>query len=129
MPAEYRFDFDYHLVISIARGVLTMQEMLDHQNGLRNDPLFKPSMNQLLDFGSVSVLQIQGSDVRSLAVATLFSATSRRAFLVDERDLFFGLARMYEQLRARGPEQIHVFREYAEARDWLGLPAAYPRPA
>jgi hypothetical protein len=41
--------------------------------------------------------------------------------MVASRDLAFGLARMYESLRAEAPERIKTFRTMEEARAWLGV--------
>ncbi len=41
--------------------------------------------------------------------------------MVAEKDVSFGMARMYEMLREAEPDQIKVFRDMAEARRWLGL--------
>lgn len=128
MPATYRIDHKHNLVVSWGEGPLSLSEILEHQQRLGSDPLFHSSMNQLLDFGAVTELHIAAAGVRRLAEANLFSATSCRAIVVDEREVFFGLARMYELLRDRAPEQIHVFRSYTEALAWLGLPLDYPRP-
>lgn len=127
MPCTYHIDLKHNLVVSFCDGSLVLSDMLSHQNSLRADPAFHSSMNQLTDFGAVTELHLASAGVRQLAEATLFSATSRRAILVDEREVFYGLARMYELLRDRGPEQIYVFRKYPEALAWLGLPPDYPR--
>lgn len=128
MPAQYFIDIKNNLVVSYCDGPLVYGDMLSHQSRLGIDPLFNASMNQLLDFGAVTELHIASAGVRHLAEATLFSAVSRRAIVVGDRDVYFGIARMYEMLRDRGPEQIHVFRKYDEAIAWLGLPPDYPRP-
>lgn len=127
MPADYFFDHSHNLVYSYAQGPLSFNEMIDHQCRLRNDPQFRDTMNQLIDFCSVTELHIASAGVRHLSEASFFSATSRRAIVVDGRDVMFGLARMYEILRDRGPEQITVFRSFPEALKWLDLPPDYPR--
>jgi len=127
MPAEYRFDVRHNLVLSYCVGPLIYDDMLNHQRRLREDPAFLPTMNQLADFGAVTELHLASAGVRQLSEASFFSATSRRAILVDDRDVLYGLARMFEILRDRGPEQISIFRNYPEAIAWLGLPPDYPR--
>lgn len=127
MPAEYRIDPSHNLVISFCVGPLTADDMLGHQRRLSTDPAFQPTMHQILDFCAVTELRVTAADIRMLAQATLFSDASRRAIVVGGRDDVFGLSRMYEILRDRGPERIEVFRTYPEALVWLDLPADYPR--
>ncbi len=50
----------------------------------------------------------------------LFDEKSRRAIVAD-KDITFGMARMYEVFREDAPEEIKLFRDIAEARRWLGL--------
>lgn len=126
MPADYRIDIPNNLVFSFGTGLLTIDDLIGHQRRLRSDPAFKPTLNQLTDFCSVSELNVTADGIRQMSEASFFAPTSRRAIVVD-RDVLYGLARMYEILRDRGPEQISVFRSYPEALAWLGLPPDYPR--
>src|ERR1700753_3112255 len=102
MSTQYRIDAAHNLVVSTCIGALRFEDMFAHQNRLRADPAFQPSMNQLLDFGAATETNINAEHLRQLAKATLFSATSRRAILAGS-DAHFGLGRMYEILRDEGP--------------------------
>lgn len=119
MPARYTIDKERRLVMSVGTGVLTAADMLVHQRQLKKDPDFDPDFSQLSDFTAVTAVDIRGEEVRALAVASIFSPTSRRAMLVatDEQ---FGLSRMFSALReARGEHGIRVFRDRDEALRWL----------
>jgi hypothetical protein len=119
VPAHYKIDKERRLVMSTGSGVLTMADLLAHQEKLRKDPDFDPSFSQLSDFTHITTVDLDGADVQRLAQTTIFSPDSRRAFLVKS-DLAFGLARMFELLRdAEGEKGIHVFRNLNDALEWV----------
>jgi hypothetical protein len=119
MPAFFKIDKERRIVMTTASGAFTLDDALDHQQRLRNDPEFDPSFSQLLDLTHVSSIEIGPADVRRLAEENLFSSKSRRAILVNS-DLAFGLARIFEVHReSAGESGINVFRDLDEALDWI----------
>ena len=119
MGATYRIDLALRMVFSTANEVLTDEDLLDHQARLRSDPDFDSSFSQLIDCTQVTELRVSSSGVRRVAKTKLFDATSRRAIVADQNQVF-GMARMFELMNG-GPEEIRVFRDMKEARRWLGL--------
>ncbi len=120
MPASDRIDKSLGLVFTTGEGVLTAQDILTHQQRLRDDPDFGPSYDQLIDLRDVIEFSVSGAEMRTIAAHHLFNEGSRRAIVAETR-FSFGMARMYEILREAEPDQIKVFRDMAEARRWLGL--------
>jgi hypothetical protein len=119
MPAFYKIDKENRLVMSTASGTITGPEARSHHQNLSADPDFDPSYSQLLDCSHVTKIDVNSDDIRALAQDNLFSATSRRAFLVSN-DAAFGLARMFEIIReTQGDSGIQVFRNLDEALDWV----------
>lgn len=121
MPARYRIDRQRRLVISSAWGALSVTDIELHRKKLLSDPDFDPVFSQLLDFTKVTGALMTGEDVRLLAVANIFSFTSRRALLVrpDDSDLF-GLARKFKIIReGRGEGATRVFRDRDAALRWV----------
>ncbi|HEY4978348.1 MAG TPA: hypothetical protein VII25_04210 [Candidatus Acidoferrum sp.] len=119
MPAFYKIDKANRLVMSTASGTITGPEARAHHQSLSADPDFDPSYSQLLDCSHVTKIEVSSDDIRTLAQDNLFSATSRRAFLVSN-DAAFGLARMFEIIReTQGDSGIQVFRNLDEALDWV----------
>ncbi len=107
------------------RGVVTLAELLAHQDRLTADPDFAPGFRQLMDLTQVSRFDTQPSDLYTVAARKVFGPGSRRA-IVAASDSNFGLARGFELMRAavtkgKSEEEIMVFRDLAEARQWLGL--------
>jgi hypothetical protein len=120
LPVTYILDPERRLVLSEATGVVTAEAFLEHGKRLAEDPAFDPSFDQLLDLRAAVQVEIPTPALKGMAGLRLFGPGSRRA-LVASRDLAFGLARMYESLRAEAPESIKTFRTIEEARAWLGL--------
>ena len=48
--------------------------------------------------------------------------------IVAPRDFLFGMARMYEILRSDSPVEVRVFRDRAEALQWLGIAESEAQP-
>ena len=119
MPASYTIDKERRLVTSTMTGVLTQAEVLEQVHQLVTDPTVDPAFSQLVDCRQVTELKCSAEEVRQIATTDIFSAQSRRAFLVTD-DLLYGLARMYEIHRElRGEGGIRVFRNVDEAMEWV----------
>ncbi len=127
MPADFFIDTKLGMVYSKATGLFSRVEVLDHMTRLVCHPDFRPEFNQLLDFREITKLELSNAEVKEFASRTIFSAHSKRAFVVAS-DLQFGLSRMFKTYREiEGEQGIMVFREMPEALSWLSLPAE-PNP-
>jgi hypothetical protein len=128
MPAFYTIDKARKLVTSSGTGLLTVAEMMDHQDRLLKDPDFDPSYSQLIDFSNIAEHNILPQDMRTMATRNVFSATSRRAIVVQD-DLQYGLARMFEIYRdLAGETGIRVFRNMDEALSWIFATSPEEKP-
>ncbi len=128
MPVSYRIDVANGIVYSEARGRVTDDEMIDHQNRLRDDPAFRSDFRQLYDFRGVEAVAVTTSGVRRLAEGNVFGAGSRRA-IVTAQEAVYGLVRMYQTLKDQSPDVLRIFRDdIEEARTWLGCPPAPDPP-
>lgn len=122
MPADYRIDRQRGVVLSRAWGILTDGDLLDHQQRLRSDPHFTPSLNQLFEFQDVVEIRVTAGGIRLLADRNPFGQGSRRAFTVLATAMF-GLLRMFEILTSEHPDDLRVqFNNVQGAREWLGIP-------
>jgi hypothetical protein len=120
MPATYKIDLELGIVRSVASGVLTDDDCDEHVEALRNDPLFKPSMDQLIDFTGVTEIRVSAGAVQRVARRNPFGKGARRAFVIVD-DAVYGMARMYDSFTSRQPHNLVIFRDMAQAVDWLGL--------
>ena len=123
MSVSYRIDKSLRLVLTTAQGVLTGQDIRTHRQSLRGDQNFDPSYNQIIDLRDVVEFAVAATEMPGIAAGSIFNEKSRRA-IVAEKDVNFGMARMYEKYGEADPSQVMVFRDMAEARRWLGLDEA-----
>jgi hypothetical protein len=119
MPVTYKIDKERRLVSSTAYGVVTREEILDHQRRLAADPDFSPTFSHIADFTRTTKLEIKAADVQAFAAKNIFATTVRRAIVVADGEAF-GLARMFEILRdAKGEEGNRVFHKMEDALKWI----------
>ena len=121
MPADYTIDKSKRMVFSKAYGNLTGQDIISHQDKLRNDPDFDPSFSQLVDCTKVTKADDLSTDnIYALAERNPFGAGSHRAF-VAPKNLLYGMFRMFQILTDDYPDELSVFRDITEARKFLKL--------
>lgn len=119
MAWTYRIDLERRRVDSKLEGDFRSEDMREHMRALRDDPDFRADFDQLLDLSGVTDLTLTAADVREHVEESPFGAGSRRA-IVASSDAVFGMARMYQILRANEKDEIEVFRTFEDARQWLG---------
>jgi len=121
MPSDYVIDVDRRLVITSAWDVLTSAEAMKHQDRLLVDKAFKPDFSQLLDYTRVTLVDISAAMVKQLAARNVFLPQSRRAVVVGNSKVVFGMVRMFQTYReiSGGPEQMRIFEDRDEALQWL----------
>jgi hypothetical protein len=121
MPADYTIDKTQRMVFSKAYGILTDQDIISHQKMLRDDPDFDPSFSQLVDCTKVIKADDLSTDaIYELARRNLFGAESQRAFVAPKK-LLYGLFRMFQILTNDYPDELVVFKDLTEAREYLKL--------
>lgn len=121
MPAAYTIDPVRRVVFSRAWGILTDEDLLEHQRQLKADPAFDPSFNQLFDFRCVTESQLTGEGVRQLARRNAFGAHAKRVFVVLS-PVMYGMMRMFEILTSDDPDELQVqVSQIDEAYQWLGI--------
>src|SRR5260221_13906685 len=119
MPTSYKIDQARRLVLSEGSGLLTMPDLLAHQDKLAGDPDFASDYSQLYDLTQVTDVELTPKNLRRLPQRSLFLPNARRAIVVS-RDVVFGLSRMFEMFRESLDESgIRVFRDRAEALTWV----------
>ena len=121
MPADYKIDKSRRMVFSKAYGNLTDQDVFKHQDKLRNDPDFDPSFSQLVD--CIKITQIDGLTNEALYVLAErdpFALGSRRAFVAPHNPEY-NVFRIHEILTTVHPDVVLVFKDMAEAREFLNL--------
>lgn len=119
MPLFYKIDKERRLVLSSGSGLFSLSEAKAHQQRLLNDRDFDPSFSQIADFSQFTKFDLSANEIRQMAEKSVFSAQSRRAFIVPN-DFAFGLGRMFQILRdLAGEKGIRICRTLEEALDWV----------
>lgn len=127
MSVEYQIDAGRQVVFTRCFGTITITDLWDTVQHLRNDPAFNPDLRQLIDLSELTGMNATFEEIWHFARdkdGDPFSGSSRRA-VVAPQNFAYGLARMYEASREdRDDGGFRVFRNMAEAREWLGLDVA-----
>jgi hypothetical protein len=113
---------EHRLVISTGSGRVTWNEIKARQDQTKTDPDFNPEFNQIVNLSGVTSFAMNSGQASVLAQRTVFSSTSRRAF-VAPAPIAFGMSRMWEIFTemSDNPSQICVFDDLASALEWLDL--------
>lgn len=120
MPTSYSIDPARRLVTSRIWGVVTDEEVLEHNRLLRGDPAFDPTYRQFADMSDVTRNLVTFPNVQETARDQYFAPGTRRALVVAD-DNTFGLCRMFATYSEAAGQTIEVFRVREAAEEWLGL--------
>ena len=120
LPAEYLIDVERKLVTSRAWGALTDDDVREHYEALRADPLFDPTYRQLVDMTGITEDRVDTATKRRESQNQIFVPGVRRAWVASQ-DYTFGMARMYAVAAENQGQNIGVFRARSDAEEWLGL--------
>ena len=118
MPEFYKIDKERRLVLTTGSGVLTLAEAVSHMDKLSKDPDFDPSFSQIVDFTQVTRIELSSDEIRRLAQRTIFSATSRRAFIAPD-EVAFGIGACFRFCAAWKARKAYVFSA-ALRKPWTG---------
>ena len=120
MPVHYTIDGERGVIFAAFGSRLADEDVEELIRRLLADPDFLPSHDQLVDTSAVTDLRLSATSVIRLAETGNPGFTGRRA-IVAPSPAVFGVSRMFEMYRDSGSHRLRVFREMAEAREWLGL--------
>lgn len=95
---------------------------------MRDDPVFRPGYRQLCDLRGITALDVSTAFLQTLAQVSIFSRSSRRAFVATD-DFTFGVARMLQSFCEHEGREVGVFRTLEEAEAWLDTPEPTRRSA
>ncbi len=129
MPVCYKIDKDRRLVVTTGYGVVTRQDIEEHQRNLWMDPDFSCTFSQMADFSRMARAEVNAADMYSFAKRSVFAPNARRAVIVPN-DMAFALARLFEILRgSKGENGIRVFRTIEEGFVWIFSDPAVKSPS
>ena len=119
LPLTFRVDRNTRAVRTNARGVLGIDDFIEHVHALVKEKVF--AYPQLIDAREAR-LKITSSDVRRLVdriqgLRKMYG-TARTAF-VTGYPAAFGMMRMYATLSEESDPGFAVFRDIGEAEEWI----------
>ncbi len=125
MPIHFTIDAAEDRIDTTVTGPLLDADPIDYLTEVLEHPDYRPGMSVLVVCRDVRLGRFSTEAIRQLAHFT--RAAERhlgdcRIALVAAQPAIFGLARMY-QMRRSPRYALEVFRDEAEARDWLAKPA------
>ncbi len=128
MPVYYRIDRESATVLYRSEGDVAEEDMIKISRAVVQDPEYEAGMNGIVDLRSVSPdLNISADGLRELSefnrVLSVHHNRTRMAIVADT-DLMYGFARMLQTYSDDLPSDYSVFRDMAEACDWLGISTA-----
>lgn len=121
MPVTYTIDGRAGLIRTRCFGYVTLQEVLDHFRELREDRSCPARLDVLLDLTEDSSLP----DTHQLRTVAYELARVRgkirleHCAVIAQRDVLFGMLRMFEVMTQDYFRDMRVFRTAADAEMWL----------
>ena len=130
MPVSYEIDSARGLIRTRCSGNVELADVLGHFAALQRDPARPPWPDVLLDFTGLESLP------HAFQVETVKDRLGwRPAFrfrycaMVADRDVVFGIARMFQSMTTAFFENVVVVRSLVEAEEWLEQQARHGPPA
>ena len=117
MGIEYEIDVELGVIFAVGKGKITAKDIFDTENRWLAYPRFRPGLTLLFD-GRLVHLEMIGEDAHLLAGRDALLPLKKVCAVVEGSS--FGVARMYQGW-AGDKIAVHVVRDMASAREWLGL--------
>ena len=123
MPFSYTVDSELRLVRTTGTGTISDEDSEQLSAMQRSDPRVHAMMRELLDLRLVEQLSITPGRLQFRAHTDRQYSTeyANTLAIVVGSEVAFGVARMYELLTDEH-FLVRVFRDYAAACEWLGIP-------
>jgi hypothetical protein len=120
MPIAYDIDRARGLVRTSCSGQVMLPEVLAHFDQLQQDPQRSSRLDVLLDLRLLSTPP-DAPKLRRVAnrIGRVTDLRFGRCAIVADRDLVFGLSRMFEAFARAYFDAIQVFRDPAAAEAWV----------
>jgi hypothetical protein len=121
MPVTYDVDRDLSLIRTRCVGAVRLSDVVAHFRELRNDASLHERVDVLLDLTEVQTnprsdqLRSAAREVESLGRKIGWGACA----IVADRDILFGIARMFHAFAQDQFTHANVLRDREEAERWL----------
>ncbi|MAT84247.1 MAG: hypothetical protein CMD39_08145 [Gammaproteobacteria bacterium] len=121
MPIRMRFMPQRGLLVSVAHGRLTMDDLLHHRQRVAESTHYHPGLHLLFDTRRTSAIGVSGDAVRTFAG---FGQPGQRRFarmaLLVGSDLHYGISRIFQAYAGQHDEStLRIIRDPGEAWRWI----------
>lgn len=122
MTMQYEIDEENNVTYITFAGIIDDQTLISQMSKIVDDPQFGFNTNLLQDYRRVTEFQVTPlgmSAVQEMMIHLKGFEASRKVALVAPQMLARRLSWMYHELHADSPEDVAVFQNMVEARQWL----------
>lgn len=120
MPITYEIDTTRGLVRTRCTGQVFLPEVLAHFDQLQKEPLRPALLDVLLDLRGLETAP-KGDQLRTVAdrIGRVGLQSFGRCAILVDRDLLFGVARMFEAFANTQFQEVSIHRQPGDAEAWL----------
>ncbi len=118
MPASYHISPMIACIIVRLEGSISDRELIEEQQRMFSDPLFKGHYSRLVDGTEVAEFAVSAETVRAVATAAVERGLRKAALVSNDKELVNALMRMYQE-QASPPAEVAVYYNMQEALQWL----------
>jgi hypothetical protein len=123
MSLMYSIDPAAGVLHVVGEGVINQAERLAAIRSWMRDPAYRRGLRTLCDFSAVASTP-RLSELRE--IVSLIQLQSpfigpKRLAMIAPSSTVFGVARQFQSLAGSSPLEIGIFRDRAQAAQWLGL--------
>jgi len=124
MPISFKVLPEVKAIHVKCTGVVSMEEILDHEVAVVIDPRFDATFTEIIDLSSAERLDLSHQDMGNIVDyenSHQRYVGNRKVAFVGPADVEFGLGRMYQMMEDGSPMETRVFRDLGAACEWAGL--------
>jgi hypothetical protein len=124
MPVVLKIDPQRRIVYSAFHGSITDAEVAGHRSSIASDPDFNPSFNEVIDFCSVTDVNLSESTLAAMAQTPSLFHDSVLHIVVAPADILFQIASKYKAFARLSRPNLFVVRTRDEAYQLLSSSAS-----
>lgn len=125
MGIHFKVHLDKRLLVGVWVGPVSDEEVVQAYREIYLGSENYPLLNEIADLRQADMSAVTAESLRQVAdIVASITAEDGRTFktaVIAERDLPYGIARMYGSISDGSGEETRVFRKESEALSWLGV--------
>ena len=128
MSIQYRIIREQKLAYIKCWGMVTTEEILLEGTKLFSDEDWENGFNLLLDYREVTETDLCSQGIMKIVIQDKqneFLFDKSKCAVIADKDILYGLSRMWELLSIENKGEKMVFRDVNDALSWLGLSSEF----